>query len=299
MKHTKNTDPGVFNFYVLMGDAASQTVRKVPLVQDMQRDLTVHFEVLRSEFKTADTQFYEYDPGYRPQPGELFEVTPFEMSADLKALSPSPPLLATITDDELESGNLRAVVGVSQANSLSETVFVFQALDARQVIRREGFTFFASGNLFRKNDRAGITVRDRIDAVVEDGNLYFASEFVVRRFLDLTALFEEATDADVAAFLGEKLFSVADTAVVVRLADQWVRRKIKLVESRGILAKVKAKQVQEAASTFGLEFKVKANRIVMPTDKKGLKDLLRFLDEDYLESNLTETQFMVNSKRKL
>jgi hypothetical protein len=39
-------------------------------------------------------------------------------------------------------------------------------------------------------------------------------------------------------------------------------------------------------------------RIVVPEDKKELKRLLRLLDDDLLESELTGQKYEVNSKRR-
>ena len=38
-------------------------------------------------------------------------------------------------------------------------------------------------------------------------------------------------------------------------------------------------------------------RIKVPSDRKSLKTLLRFLDEDYYKSPLSKTNYLTNSKR--
>ena len=293
-----STTSGLFSFYVIAGDTSAPTLLKVPVDRGMQQALTVHVETLRSGYRNDDTAVIDYDPGYRPESGELFKAKTFKLPAELAALASSAPTLRALTDDDLERGEARALVGVGHGASTRDTVLVFQSIDSRQVLRRSRLAFVMSGNVFRRLEGAGMVIRDVLDAVFEGGNLYFTSEHVVRRFLDLTGLFEEATKDEVHAFVGHKLFAVDDPAAVVELADQWVLRKVKMLASSGVLDSLGAKKVSERAKRFGLDFAVKKSQLNRPRDRKTLKLLLKFLDEDYFQSDLTDAQFVVNSKRR-
>lgn len=78
-----------------------------------------------------------------------------------------------------------------------------------------------------------------------------------------------------------------------------MRRKIKMLVTTRALDGVDLARMKKEAKRYGLEFEVKAARLVMPSEKRGVKTLLKFLDDDYLRSGFTGTQFVVNSKLKL
>ncbi|MFZ5894961.1 MAG: hypothetical protein ACOY0T_28130 [Myxococcota bacterium] len=289
----------LLNFYALCGDSTSPRVLKVPLERDLQQELTVHFESLRASFRARGEEVIDYDPGYRPEPGELFRVPDFRLPTRLKSLMTSAPTLPAIDDAMLESERLRALIAASTSLGSLGPMLLFQCVDARQVLRREGFTFFLSDRLFRRNHRAGLVVRDALDAIYERGALDFASEYVVRRFLDLSGLFEEATNQELLRFFGEELFVPVDAAELRGLADQWVRRKVKMLAQERLLRRASLDELLEHAERFQVTLSVRGGRLVVPRNKKDLKLLLRFLDEDFLESSLSQTRYVANSKRKL
>lgn len=111
----------------------------------------------------------------------------------------------------------------------------FQAVDGRQLLKRTRLSLVLSHDVFSRNDRSGIVIRGSLTAVHRDGNLYFAAEPPVRRFLDLSQVFDEATGPQVREFLRHGIFAVDDPEGVVALVDTWTRRKIAAIEGRGIL----------------------------------------------------------------
>jgi len=289
----------LFNFYVLCGEPLTPKLLKVPLERDLQQELTVHLDSLRSLFRDSKSECVPYDPGYRPEPGELFKVPEFRLPAALKALSVSAPTLRAVDDATLESERVRALVGAGTGPRNSEPLLVFQAIDARQVLRREGFAFLLSDRVFRRNDRAGLVVRDALDAVFEDGALYFASEYVARRFLDLSGLFEEATKPELLRFFSQEAFFVEDPSRLESLCDQWARRKIKMLQIDRALERLNLTELLEHAESFQVKLTLRDNRLVIPRQKKDFKLLLRFLDEDFLESALSQSRYLANSKRRI
>lgn len=288
----------LFNFYVLSGDTSAPSLLRVPLERAMQQDLTVHFESLRSLFKTRASEQVPYDPGYHPEPGEVFRVSGFKLPSRLRGLGLSSPTLPAVDERTLESERVRALVAAGEGMDRGPLI-LFQAIDARQVLRREGFTFLLSERVFRKNDRAGLVVRDALDAVFEGSNLYFCSEYVVRRFLDLRALFEEATNQELERFFAEDLFHSFDSRQLHALSDQWVRRKVKILHEGRVLERLVLEDLLHHAARFSVKVSVREGRLVLPRTKKELKVLLRLLDEDFLESTLSQTRYLANSKRRL
>jgi hypothetical protein len=52
-------------------------------------------------------------------------------------------------------------------------------------------------------------------------------------------------------------------------------------------------------NSLGLNVQVEAGKIVMPTDRKSIKQLLRFLDDGIYEASVTSKRYITNSKRPL
>jgi hypothetical protein len=84
---------------------------------------------------------------------------------------------------------------------------------------------------------------------------------------------------------------------IIAEADAPIRRKVALIADSKILESVTPTKIQKAAAAYGLALSVKSGRLVIPANKKELKTILRFLEENYFTSELTGTRFLTSSKR--
>jgi hypothetical protein len=289
-----------FNFFALVGPTDAPVAHEVPVTAALQRELSKEFDKQFAEFGMDDAERVQYDPQYRPGDGEIFEVE-FALPQTIPNLA-QPPAMVALPDEAIEQGTLRALVGVRQAAAGEEPVYCFQTVDGRQLLRRSKLTIIRSHDVFAQNDSSGVVVRDALTAVYRDGKLYFQSEPAVRRFLDLSLLFTEATNPQVEAFFGQSAFAVDDLAGLIALADKWMRRKVTSIAERNILKDVSPRSVVKVGKEFGIAITTRRlgsrTLLVPPTNKKDLKSFLRLLDQDYLASTLTVDRFQVNSKRR-
>ena len=83
------------------------------------------------------------------------------------------------------------------------------------------------------------------------------------------------------------------------MADTWIRRKIAVINDSGVLKNNKASKIKRLAKNCGLEITVENEKIVIPADKKKLKEILCFLDEEVYKGVFTEDTYITNSKRKM
>ena len=88
---------------------------------------------------------------------------------------------------------------------------------------------------------------------------------------------------------------------LIAASDSWVRRKLWLIRESRILERVPPNDIKAIAAEFNIpvvyEHVDGEEKLKMPEEKKALKSLLRFLDEDYYKSPLSKTNFVTNSKR--
>ncbi len=72
-----------------------------------------------------------------------------------------------------------------------------------------------------------------------------------------------------------------------------------MANDSGVLQNNKASEIRKLAQDCGLEITVENEKIVIPADKKKLKELLGFLDEEVYKGVFSEDTYITNSKRKM
>lgn len=76
-----------------------------------------------------------------------------------------------------------------------------------------------------------------------------------------------------------------------------IRKKIKSIQLSGVLNGINVQNIIALAVDFGINLTSdENNRLNIPNDKNAIRDLLRFLDEDYFITPITSTRCMTNSK---
>jgi hypothetical protein len=85
--------------------------------------------------------------------------------------------------------------------------FRFQAIDSRNILHEKRVAFFNPKG-FAFNKEPGLMLPEKLDAIHEDGQLFFRSERKVSRFLDLGDVFREATSEELKAVFSKPEFVV-------------------------------------------------------------------------------------------
>lgn len=291
----------LWNFFALTGRPDAPDMCRLPVTAELQQELSAAFAEQLEAFAIERAAHVEYDPGYKPDDDELLVVRGFTLPESIPDLTLARALdIPRLTDAHIDAGNVRALVGVPQGTARN-SLLCFQAVDNRQLLKRDRWNLFMSGEQFTREERSGLVIRDALTAVYKDGDLFFPAEPPVRRFLDLSSVFSEATDPQVRTFLQHKVFAVDDVEALIRISDKWTRRKIGAIEARGILGTMKPEHVVRAGKEFGIRISQATvggvKRLRVPMTKPELKDFLRLLDQDFLRSSLTSDRFRVNSKK--
>ncbi len=133
-------------------------------------------------------------------------------------------------------------------------------LQPRRIISPTGFTPAPFADTYRRVDEVGLTLDDRLAAMLVGTSLRFLSFHTIRQVLDLSAYFAEATGTRAACLARTEGIHVADEEAFVAMADTWVRKKVTLIGRTEILAAVSSAEIQRAAGEFGIEVRtVRAN----------------------------------------
>ena len=91
-------------------------------------------------------------------------------------------------------------------------------------------------------------------------------------------------------------------------ADSIIRKKVALLQKNEVLKDLSVTDIQNVINSFNQDLPVEHHinitvnamgKLVVPQDKKQLKELIRFLDEDYVTAPLTKRKCLTNSKQYL
>ncbi|MGA7778245.1 MAG: Kiwa anti-phage protein KwaB-like domain-containing protein [Paraburkholderia sp.] len=283
------------NLFALTRHPAARIVR-FPLTADLQNQIEEVFNAQLQAFETDIVETIPFDGRYVPDEGELLVIEEFE-DVDGLADAAANPFGIDMFDPATHSLESVKALFVSVRRNDADCVLI-QNFERRRLIANKGLAMFFSGNTFHKMSDEGLTLDTRLLAVLEGGSLRFQSFHFLRRIFDLTEYYREATNDEVATFATHQKLSVDDLPNFLAAAGPLIRKKISLISQSGILDNYTTAQIVASAQSFNVVIAVGDDgRIKLPANKTELRRLLRFLDEDYYESPLSQTRFLSNSKR--
>lgn len=253
------------------------------------------FREQRNAFLNEVVETVEFDGRYRPEERELLVIKNF-VDVDGLAASIQNPIGVEQFDPNVHE--LESVKAIFAGCPDGGTAVLVQLFERRRLIATKNFAIWFSGNTFQRMSSAGLTLDSKLLAVLDGGDLKFQSFHFLRRVFDVDDHFKEATAAEVRAFATHDMLAVEDLDAFEAAASSTVRRKIALIVQSGILDKQTTDQIVTIAKLFKLDIETTDDgKIVLPTSPGELRRILRFLDEDYYESPLSQTLFVSNSKR--
>ena len=269
-------------------------VREVRLSPRARTALTFTIDALAARLLHAETEQHDYEPGFRPEEDGVV-VLEYPLPESLWRCRQTLPNDVDAVSDKTLAGE--TPVGLVAVDTGRAPRFVFQAVDSRNFLRQSRALFFHPRG-FDLDDRVGLVIADRVDAIHKGGRLYFRSEHTVRRFLDMTAYFQVATDEDLRKLFGGKSFAVDDWEGLKSAASDVVRRKLHAVLASG--SKFEPSRVRAVAQRVGVQVEVRGGRLVVPTTRKELHDFVRVVHDDFLESMFEGSQvYLTTSKRSV
>jgi len=179
---------------------------------------------------------------------------------------------------------------------------LFQAFDSRKVLEKQ-FTLIHTKNTYNKMGDPGIIIGTHLDIIYEKSKLLFYSYHNARKVFDLYKYYREATNEDLTNFLNISLFDFDNQLWFIENADSTMRKKIALLQKNKVLESSTLDDIYTSSKDFGITLQIvgKGNKrkIKLPENKKQIKEIIKFLDEDYFIAPLTKRRCLTNSKRYL
>lgn len=295
-----------FNFFAgVVGESDEIGPQRIRLRDvDLQNQLTTMFTEQAEAFLSDEFERIEYDSkaNYRLEREQIFVIKKLGL----------PPRIAEAALRPHESPDFRltevqsriATVFAADATAKAVSRVLFQQFRTPQLLDKR-FSLFWSQNAFQRVSSDGLSLAHELAAIFQNDNLYFRSFAIVRRFLDLEAFEPEATIEEIASFVKHDLFTIDNETELFRIieSDSWLRRRIASIHSSEILQLVKPKQARSKAKEFGIDIEIAdsdgRDTIQLPQQKKQLKSVVKFLNEEFFHGELTSKLYETNSHRSV
>lgn len=284
----------MLNLFALVNDK-DDPVRRIPLSRDLQSEITDFLSEQIRNFHTGQHEI-DFSGSYNADEGEIFRIREYPLDNNIVDAIENPLERDVLNLREIKH---RIVALFTGSWSNNGKLIGFQSFDPRKIISK-GFTIINSGDTYTKLEDPGITLQDKLTALYDGTDLLFYSYHNTRHFVDLSDYYREATDADLKNFASNRSLFVEDANLFMQNADLIIRKKIALLQKNRVLGKVAVKDIRTSAKQFGLDIEIKnGKKLVLPSDKNELMNVLRFLDEDYFNTVLTKRKCLTNSKEYL
>ena len=276
------------------------------LVQLLEVDKTTQAAICSSFSDAAipllsEKEIVAFDGSYKPNEDEGLSICNFHLPAEIIDAVRNPLGLQSFSYDKENDPSIRAVFIGERTETDNTEIFTvaFQRFRKEQYLSTKKFNLFYDQDTFILENRWGIGITDTIDCLFTQMELRFSSYFYARQIFDLSEYYRSATDAEVQSFSGLDLLSIADKDQFQSMADTWIRRKIAAINDSGVLKNNTAAKIKKLAQSCGLEITVENKKLIIPADKKKLKEILGFLDDEVYKGAFTEETYITNSKRKV
>lgn len=248
-----------------------------------------------------DKEVVRFNGSYKPEEDEILSISEFQLPKMITNAVKEPLGLQSLAYKEEAGPNIDALfVGeCTEVDNSERFTVALQRFRKEQYLSTKKYSLYFDKNTFVRENRWGIGITDNIDCVFSHSELRFSSYFYARQIFDLSEYYRSATDSEVQNFSKLDLLDFTDPTQFLSMADTWIRRKIASINDSGILATNTAAKIKKIAKKSGFEFEIKNEKILMPTDKKRIKELLGFLDEEVYKGAFSKNTYITNSKRKM
>lgn len=291
----------MLNLFALTNNPLAR-IQRFKISNDLQVGLDLFLKKQEKNFRETTSDLIAFDGKYKPDFGEVLVIDDFDDLDGLRDAVASPLTVSEINPSIESFESIKALFSgyTKEDNSV---VVLIQAFEKRRIISTNGISIFHSANEYKKIEGTGLTIDAKISAIMEDGKLQFFSFHILRQIFDLSIYYKEATDEDIKQFSTLPCIHMTNISATTQLSDNWIRRKLWLISQSQILQKISIDQIKVVAMEFHIDLIIQTTngieKVVIPENKKDLKKLLRFLDEDYYKSPFLNNGYISNSKRPI
>ena len=275
-------------------------IKRISLSERVRKELTENFSELIRVYVPEQEDLiisFEENMDYKLEEDEIFVIENFEMKQELVEYIKNPLTVNLLIEDDYE--NLKYLFWGNIERDNVEIAFIL--FDKTKIVKSDRGKFWIEyrGNTFSKVERKAIAIDMRIDAFFKNRSLYFKSFRNVKIIFGslIERYFREATDEEVGHF--NKTFFGDGVSIPDKFIDQTSRKLIWAIQRNNIYHDL-TQIANIGKEKFGLQIELTNDgKLTVPDNKRDFKRLLRLLNDDLLESPLTQEKYETNSKRRI
>lgn len=274
-------------------------VKKLRINREVQKELVSVFSQKSDQLLNNEKEFIEFDGRYKPSENEVFYIKNFNMPETIKKAIKTPTSVEELLPKNNKNKKINSIF-TGTLNNENKYIISFQNFMPSQIITASGVGLIFNNNSFNKISKLAVNIKEQVDCIYMNNNLYFSSYWVARQIFDLSDYYKMATDEELKSFIKKDVLTTMNEDMFFQNADEWIRRKVAFIEDSKVLERNSPYDIKKIAEDHNVDLKLNNdNQILVPDEKQDLKDLLKFLDEDIFKGPLTNNTYMTNSKRKL
>lgn len=285
------------DFFAIVG-GVNQSVYRLDVERNTQEKLEEHF--VRQSLKITSptlTAIPFTRENFNPDETEVLEIQPFDLPALIFDTINNAVGAATLPSNSLLLADVYCVFGYD----IVLDKIIFQVIQKSQRLGNKTINIVLGRDGFTELSDPGLIISDSCHAVYENGCLKFKSIWWLKQVFDITSYYRVATEADVDAFASIGSVKIENLDNLKRKAGQWARTRIAYILDSGVLTKFPPTDLVAKAASFGLVLQTVndagVDKILIPDDSKDLRNILKFLEEEYYEGPITGVAYETNNKR--
>ena len=286
----------VINLFAACRVDGELVCKRVRLNEMVQRDLAELFNAQEESFRKDVVHEIPFYGTWKPDDDELLIIDlPQEAEVLVETVHATATSIEDIDATEFAKEGIRAIF-TGAATDSGKTKVLVQRFTAHQLLERK-FSLVLTNNAFRRISEPAFTLDTSLTCIIEDDRIKFKSQQRLRSIINLTEVYRAATDQEVRAFANHDRLDVSDVDAFVTDTDQTTRKLISMILRDGTLDHYDTTMIKGAAQSTGLMVHVRRDRIMLPSKRMEVKDLLQFLTESRYAGPLSGKPYVTNSRR--
>ena len=280
-------------FVAHLDDKRQLTVKRIELNRDIQETIEGIFEHQYQSFTEGVEEEIPFVRDWKPDKDEILTIQADRIpdtNPFLEAAAKNP-ISVTRLNINPESISVKALFVAKGEGVLVQRFAISQIISRRVLLGRRG-------NVYHRVTEPTFAIDSALTFIIENGLVKFRNLQNVRSILDIGDVYREATEPEVRQFAEHSSFVVSDTDNFIELAGQPSRKIISAIVDAETLNKFTPYAIQQAAKETELDVEIDQNgKIVMPSDRRGVKEFLQFLDESRYRGPLSGTPLIAYFRR--
>ena len=284
-------------FYAFCRTDGENSIYRIPITAGVQRELEQLFESQEQSFLANRDEEVAFNGDWKPESNQLLVIENGELARPFFLTFERNPTAY----EQLDIGQFgnAGIKGIFTRSSAEDNRILLQRFQTSQYLQRGRFTLTFNNERFGKFLDQGFALDTRLTAIVENNSFKFVNFSNLRTIIPIQGHFRAATEEEVNSFKQCDLFYVQDEHCFDSAMDEESRKIIRRITRSDVLNDYNANEIRDRADGVGLEIESRDERLVLPSDKREIKTILRFLDESVYKGVFTDRTFETNSKRRI